>query len=166
MMGTLRRLFGRDTSNINPQSRLTAVEVVVGRLDAGMVDFHERLHVLEVRVDGALNAAYVNYDPIVNQLSEVRAQISGLKRITAHLGDITSTAPRTKRAPWLYVYVLDNGKTSVPMPADQDVYLLDGSTRKVANLQPGDQTYIGDYHDKSSHGRVYSLRRHDEEDGS
>lgn len=40
-----------------------------------VVDQATRLASLETTVEGALNAAYVNYDPIVAQLSEVRREI-------------------------------------------------------------------------------------------
>ena len=35
-----------------------------------------RLTKLETRVDGALNAAFVNYDPLVGQLSELRREFA------------------------------------------------------------------------------------------
>ncbi len=42
-------------------------------------DLTVRLARLETKVDGALNAAYVNYDPLVNQLSELRREFMKMR---------------------------------------------------------------------------------------
>ena len=50
-------------------------------------DLTDRLAELEVKVDGALNAAYVNYDPLVSQLSELRREFAGLMATREVLAD-------------------------------------------------------------------------------
>ena len=75
-----RQHFLRDAAEARPPftQKLGRDDVLVAMLQS-TVELADRLAELEARVDGALNAAYVNYDPLVNQLSELRRELAKVR---------------------------------------------------------------------------------------